>query len=390
MPRRSTRPPAKRARSPSPEPATRPTPPTRRRGGTPAAALAPTPATAPALPKPVSLARTAGPTLAPSTATGAFVPADFAAAASTALTTLRAAVGGCRPLDAATALAAAGLVTPPPRPTRMSRAPPRASETHAAPRGPGGGRPLRPGRDILITISVSDAAKPAKPALDAVFVGGEELTWRKVVEAAPCGTPAALARLGHRATGAYVAMEGAILVDGEALRTGGADYAAPLLALLALAGVSAPAPPPRPAPEAGPLRGRPPPAEDTPWRTGDWGERPLAASVLRCGGGGGGVFGHAGACEHALSIRDVRLATASDASGGVTTGDFPIVVARAQSARGRKCGACRRDRAARAVWACADAPGDPSFWCWPCYEAFFYDCRRELSRDHRVVVYEGG
>ena len=290
MPRRSARPPTKRARSPSPLPTrAAPPPPTHRRGGTPAAALAPTPTSAPALPKPVSLARTAGPALAPSTATGAFVPLDFAAAASSALATLRAAVGGCRPLDAATALAAAGLVTPPPRPTRVSRAPPRASETHAASRGPGGGRPLRPGRDILITVSISDAGKPAKPALDAVFVAGEGVTWRKVVEAAPCPTPAALARLGHRGTGAYVAMEGEILVDSDALRAGGADYAAPLLALLASAGVAPPQPPARPAPEAGPLRGRPTPAEGTAWKTGDWGATPLAASTLRCGGGGGGA-----------------------------------------------------------------------------------------------------
>jgi hypothetical protein len=364
--------------SASPPPPPPSAPPPAVRGRTPVATLAPG-----ARDRLPPLAR-AGPHLHPLGVTSPVVAADFAAASGAALAKVRAAVAGTAPLDVAAALAAAGAPRPPAAPPPAAPLPPAGP----VPLGPGGGRGLEPGTDVLITVAISEYGRAARPLATLVLVASSS-TWADVATHAPCPADAALASLGTGAAGRYVAAEGVILVDAGAEARGGPDLAAPILAFLEELGTKAPAPPDRPAPEARPARGRPP-AGPRPWAKGALADAPLSTQPLRAGGGAAYVFCHQGGCEHALAVRDVRLATAADAATGATLGDFPLLAHRARPPLRRLCCACRTTRAAKAVWDSARAPGDPSFWCGGCYARFHYDAAGALAAPHRVVDYVGG
>ena len=118
---------------------------------------------------------------------------------------------------------------------------------------------------------------------------------------------------------------------------------------------------------------------------------------LRAGGGAGACLTHEGGCEHAVAVRDVRLAVPGDVAPpppghppSPTTGDFPLLTFRARPAQKRACSLCGTARAAKVTAADAHAPSVPAFWCGPCYEAFHYGADGRLLHDHRVADYHGG
>ena len=385
--------------------------------------------------------------------------------AAAALLSAAAAAAAPPPLPPPAAAAAAAPATPgrSPRP-QQPELPPLIPAGRAVALGPGGGRPLAPGRDVLVTLSLSEAGRPERPLRELVLLVAPP--WRGGAEAGcgggarpatlqdardafrgACPADAAADELGVGVSGAYCAVEGVVYTDGRG--SSGVDYAAPILEFLAATGSLAPrppregegseagadssaaaaaggagrgrrrgaraagAPPPSSPPSApsAPLPGPPPP----PWRAGDLSAASLYDLTLRLGGGGGYVFCHQGGCEHALAVRDVRLAAADDAAPGAgarglegprgrgaeeeeeeerhppTSGDFPLVLFKARPAKARSCQSCGSRRAARATWRDAAGPSDPAFWCARCYsDAHYDDSGRLLVPEHRVVEYRGG
>ena len=336
--------------------------------------------------------------------------------------------------------------------------------------GPGGGRLLVPGRDVLVTLSLSEAGKPERPLRELVLLatptrpgggggggeGGEGgrgdrsepspspsqtlLDARDAFRSA-CAADDAGEELGVSVAGGYCAVEGVIHTDNRAASSSPScppdppalpvDYASPILEFLAATGVCGPLPPREgEGAEAraaelgrgrrGRARGRAAtstsaaaaaPPRPPPWRAGDLSTALLSDLTLRLGGGSGYVFCHQGGCEHALSVRDVRLAASADASdafnavsspGGETaeeegerhpptTGDFPLVIFKARPPKARSCQSCGSRRATKATWRDAAAPTDPAFWCSSCYaDAHYDDSGSLLVPDHRVVGYRGG
>ena len=338
-----------------------------------------------------------------------------------------------------------------PRPQQLEL-PPLIPLGRAIALGPGGGRALTPGRDVLVTLSLSEAGRPERPLRELVLLatappsgrgeaGGGSHRSQSLQDARDafrnaCPADAAAEELGVGVSGAYCAVEGIIHTDGRRVTDTASpsspspvDYAAPILEFLAATGSLGPLPPREgegsEARAAAPLAGRrnrrrggggarapappppPPGPPPPPWRAGDLSASLLHELTLRLGGGSGYVFCHQGGCEHALSVRDVRLACAADAPGPAsnaspgasddderhppTTGDFPLVLFKSRPPKARSCQSCGSRRAAKATWRDSAGPSDPSFWCLRCYDdAHYDDGGRLLVPEHRVVEYRGG
>jgi len=306
--------------------------------------------------------------------------------------------------------------------------------------GPGGGRALVPGRDVLITLAFSSAAAGAgggggRLLAELVCLPSATLaSLRDAFTAARlCPSDAALAALGRAVPGACLHVEGVIYEDDRAVSGGGPSYGAPIVGWAAGEGLRGPPPPvpgggqeagpPVAAPPARPAGGggrrappQPPPPHPPrpPFRAGamttaglGWvrtagvdGEGATTPTPLRAGGGAGACFTHQGGCEHAVAVRDVRLAAPGDAAAPPppghhhppppTTGDFPLLTFRARPAKKRACSLCGTARAAKVTSSDPHAPAAPAFWCAPCYEAFHYGRDGRLLYDHRVADYHGG
>ena len=334
--------------------------------------------------------------------------------------------------------------------------------------GPGGGRSLVAGKDVLVTLALSEAGKPERPLREVVLLAtpgekGDSQTLQDARDAfkMACLADAAMEELGVSVQGAYCAVEGVVFADRRRKKSRSAtaaaaagnagaapsspaaaalppvvDYATPILDFLAATGVKGPAPPGEgegaEARAAAAMRKKKSSTSSSsaadaapPWRAGDLSAAALSDLTLRLGGGSGYVFCHQGGCEHALCVRDVRLACGDDAAVVVsssstpsaagsaaaalalegtieqlddederhspTTGDFPLVLFRARPPKSRSCQSCGSRRAKKATWSDAAAPSDPAFWCSSCYaDAHYGDSGELLVPGHRVVEYRGG